>query len=98
MGGVKFWLTTEIGLFYVNIMILAIYLVQMRLTSLKAASEQIMASNLRIVKILANMHNPKQQETVEEPKTNDLSKKKEEVKEVPEDENRIWIVDTTNNT
>lgn len=58
MGGVKYWLTTEIGLFYVNIVILAIYLVQMRMTSLKASSDQIMANNLKIVKILADKHNP----------------------------------------
>jgi len=31
----------------------------MRMTSLKVSSDQMMASNLKIVKILADLHNPK---------------------------------------
>jgi hypothetical protein len=52
-------LTTEIGLFYVNVIILAVYLVQMRMTSLEASSDNMNAANLKIVKILADVHNPK---------------------------------------
>jgi hypothetical protein len=78
MGGVKYWLTIEIGLFYVNIIILSFYLVQMRLTSLKHSSDQIMAQNLKIVKILADDHNPKEIDKEEEPKGLDVLKKKTE--------------------
>jgi hypothetical protein len=96
MGGVKYWLTIEIGLFYVNIIILSFYLVQMRLTSLKHSSDQIMAQNLKIVKILADDHNPKEIEKEEEPKGLDVLKKKTELKEViPDDTSRRWIVDTS---
>mgnify|MGYP006100708873 CR=1 FL=1 len=61
MGGVKYWLTTEIGLFYVNVIILAVYLVQMRVTSLKSSSDSMNATYLRIVKILADINNPNEE-------------------------------------
>ena len=62
MGGVKYWLTTEIGLFYVNIFILSVYIVEMRLTSDKVSSDHTMAANLKIVKLLADSHNSKDAE------------------------------------
>ena len=65
------------------------------MTSLKSSSDTTMASNLKIVRILADIHNPKEIEKEEEPQGKDFFKKKPETKEIkPDDANRIWIVDT----
>ncbi len=53
MGGVKFWITTEVTLFYINLMILAVQLIKSRLISRKQASDEVEKNNLEILKKLA---------------------------------------------
>ena len=59
MGGVKFWITTEVTLFYINLMILAVQLIKSRLTSRKQASDEVEKNNLEILKKLAPVYNEK---------------------------------------
>jgi hypothetical protein len=82
MGGVKFWITTEVTLFYINLMILAVQLIKSRLTSRKQASDEVEKNNLEILKKLAPVYNEKafKEEDGQSQRANDGKEKKQKGK------------------